>query len=260
MYSRVPTIVPCAVTGTACVGADASDSPSQGAHRAPRASRGRSRGAWPSSSPNARPRPWSASRCRASDRGGSCRACARRRARRQSGRRTSSACARGSGPFNSRSASAWPGRCSITRNVVPLVFTDVVEGADVRVSEGSHDPRLALEPCAAIRVGAQFGGKDLDRDRAVEAGVAGLVDLAHAARTNSRLDLVGSEAGSGDEAHGHGLRGGLYAPPCPFCCARANTASALEHCPSGVAIARAYGALAHHFRLPQVFRKTDVFQ
>lgn len=38
--------------------------------------------------------------------------------------------------------------------------------------------------------------RSLDRDEAVEAGVAGLVDFAHAAGSYGREDFVGSEVGA----------------------------------------------------------------
>jgi len=47
-----------------------------------------------------------------------------------------------------------------------------------------------LEPCPALRIAADVGGEDFDGDAAVEAGVAGPVDLAHAAGADSGLDLV----------------------------------------------------------------------
>jgi len=72
----------------------------------------------------------------------------------------------------------------------------------VRVAQGSHRLRLALEAGAAFRICADVMGQDLDGDGAVEAGITGLLDLAHAARTDGRLDLVGSQARAGCEAHG----------------------------------------------------------
>ena len=109
-----------------------------------------------------------------------------------------------------------------------VVAADVVERADVRVRERGDGAGLPLEAGAAVRIGAQFGREDLDGDRAVEAGVAGLVDLTHAAGADSRLDLVGSEASPGDEAHGHGLRGALYAALSRSCAWPENLASVPE--------------------------------
>ena len=54
---------------------------------------------------------------------------------------------------------------------------------------------------------ARRRGEDLDRHLAVEPRVARAVDLAHAAGTEGRDDLVGSEALAGGEAH---LRGGSW--------------------------------------------------
>ena len=44
-------------------------------------------------------------------------------------------------------------------------------------------------------------GQHLDGDRAVQAGVGGLVDLAHAARAEGGVDLVGAEGGAGFKWH-----------------------------------------------------------
>ena len=61
---------------------------------------------------------------------------------------------------------------------------------------------LALEPLAALRVAGQIPGQDLERDRAVEPGVEGAVDLPHSARPEGAQHLVVSESGSGRERHG----------------------------------------------------------
>ena len=78
---------------------------------------------------------------------------------------------------------------------------DVVQGADVRVVQGGHDPRLALEPVAELRIARERVGEDLDRDRAIEPRVARLVHLAHAAGTQGGEDLIGAEVGAGSEGH-----------------------------------------------------------
>ena len=61
--------------------------------------------------------------------------------------------------------------------------------------------RLALEPLLEIRVGGDMLGQDLDGDGAGQAGVGGSVDLAHAARAEGGLDLVGAEGGVGLKGH-----------------------------------------------------------
>jgi hypothetical protein len=45
----------------------------------------------------------------------------------------------------------------------------------------------------STRIIRDIGGKDLDRDRAIEARVAGLVDFAHAAGTDQANDFVRTE-------------------------------------------------------------------
>ena len=95
-----------------------------------------------------------------------------------------------------------------------LVLADVVQRADVGVVQAGDGPRFAREARAALSVGAQFCGEDLDGDRAVEAGVAGLVDLAHSARADA-VDLVRTEAGRARHPCrlGRGLRRGRAACP-----------------------------------------------
>ena len=48
-------------------------------------------------------------------------------------------------------------------------------------------------------------GQHLDGDGAVEAGVSGLVDLAHAARAEGGVDLVGAEGGARGQRHDQGM-------------------------------------------------------
>jgi len=79
----------------------------------------------------------------------------------------------------------------------------------VRVGEGRDGAGLALEARATFRVGAQFSGEDLDGDRAVEARVAGLVDLTHSAGADEAQDLIGAQPRARREAHAGSLRGAL---------------------------------------------------
>jgi len=76
----------------------------------------------------------------------------------------------------------------------------VEERADVRVSEGGC-LGLALEAGAAIIIGGDARGENLDGDRAIEADVAGLVHSAHAAGPERGLDLIRPEASAGRERH-----------------------------------------------------------
>jgi hypothetical protein len=54
---------------------------------------------------------------------------------------------------------------------------------------------------------ANPGGEDLDRDGALEAGVASLPDLPHPPRAQRRSDLVRAEPCSGLDCHGSGEYG-----------------------------------------------------
>jgi len=77
----------------------------------------------------------------------------------------------------------------------------VVDGADVGVAEVRDRLRLALEALAQVVVVHEVGGQDLDRHRALETRVPGLVHLSHAASPEGCDDLVRPEAGSFGEAH-----------------------------------------------------------
>ena len=59
--------------------------------------------------------------------------------------------------------------------------------------------RLALEAGQRVGIGGDGLREDLDRDVAVELRVPRAVDLSHPARAQRREDLVGAEAGAGDE-------------------------------------------------------------
>ena len=74
--------------------------------------------------------------------------------------------------------------------------------AACRCADGSAPRRRALRDRSARRscgIGGNVLGQDLDRDGAIEAGVAGFVDLAHAAGTERRDDFVRAEASAGSQ-------------------------------------------------------------
>ena len=62
-----------------------------------------------------------------------------------------------------------------------VVAADVVNGDDVRVVERAGGAGFALETRDTVRVARQAGGQHLDGHVALQAGVAGAPDLAHAA-------------------------------------------------------------------------------
>ena len=61
--------------------------------------------------------------------------------------------------------------------------------------------RLALEARQAVAVRGEGVGQDLDRDVALQPGVARAIHLAHAACADSREDLVGADARAGGMRH-----------------------------------------------------------
>jgi hypothetical protein len=92
---------------------------------------------------------------------------------------------------------------------VVAVAPDGVDGDDVWMGQPRHRGGLALQ---AIEAGA--GVVQLDRDRAIERGVVGQVDHAHAAGAEPTLDAEGlpddrprGELGLGRRGRGRGQRG-----------------------------------------------------
>ena len=59
---------------------------------------------------------------------------------------------------------------------------------DVRVVQGRQQLRFSLEPRDALLVGGELFRQHFDRNVTIELGVAGFVDLAHAARTDGSFD------------------------------------------------------------------------
>jgi hypothetical protein len=59
---------------------------------------------------------------------------------------------------------------------------DPVNRADVRMIQRRQQPGLPIEAGTPIRIGEPHGGEDLDCDIAIEAAVAGPIDLAHTPR------------------------------------------------------------------------------
>ena len=76
------------------------------------------------------------------------------------------------------------------QEVPPVVLADVEQGADVGVVEGRQQLRLALEAREALGIGDERRGQDLDRDVAIELGVARTIHLAHSACPERAEDFV----------------------------------------------------------------------
>jgi hypothetical protein len=77
----------------------------------------------------------------------------------------------------------------MTRNAVSSC-PDVVQGADVRVIQRGDGSRLALEALLQVRRISQMGWQHLDRDHAIQSGVPGPIDLAHASSADGAEDVV----------------------------------------------------------------------
>jgi hypothetical protein len=76
--------------------------------------------------------------------------------------------------------------------------------SDVGMIERGEELRLALKAREAFRIGGKDGGQDLDRDVAMQFGIAAVIRLAHPAFAQLGDDLKGTEA----RARGEGHRGG----------------------------------------------------
>src|SRR6516164_5246404 len=68
-----------------------------------------------------------------------------------------------------------------------VIRSDVVERADMWMIQRGDGPRFLLES------GAAFVLEFLYRDYSIQARIASLADLAHAACTNGRENLIGAE-------------------------------------------------------------------
>ena len=67
---------------------------------------------------------------------------------------------------------------------------DIVDGADVGVTETGRCSSLVLKPFYRIGIGAKFGREELHCDLSAEPQVARGVDHSHAAGVNTLNDLV----------------------------------------------------------------------
>ena len=80
-------------------------------------------------------------------------------------------------------------------------FAYVEQCADVRVIEGGHCARFALEARPPVGIDRKSRRDSLDGDGAFEASVSSAVDLAHSAGANQPEDFVRTEAEAGREWH-----------------------------------------------------------
>lgn len=81
------------------------------------------------------------------------------------------------------------------------MMTDVMEHADVRMSERADRARFTIETRAEIRIGSEMRWKDFNGNRAVETRITRPVHFSHSAGAQRRDDLIGPEARSCGKAH-----------------------------------------------------------
>ena len=71
-----------------------------------------------------------------------------------------------------------------------LVFSDVINRADIRVIEGGSCLRFTLEPFQGLSILGEFLREELQGDGALELGVRGLVHHAHAPAAELLQDAI----------------------------------------------------------------------
>src|SRR5262249_6913247 len=76
---------------------------------------------------------------------------------------------------------------------LPVDLAGVVNGDNRRMVEGGGELRLRQEALAEARTLGEVRGEQLERDVAVESGVARAVDTAHPAAAEQHLDSVAEE-------------------------------------------------------------------
>src|SRR5450755_2092449 len=73
--------------------------------------------------------------------------------------------------------------------------------ADVGMVQRRNCPGFALHALFEFGRRGKMGSKNFDRYRSIEADIAGAIHLAHAARSQRRLDLVRAKLGAGSQCH-----------------------------------------------------------
>src|SRR5262245_28838842 len=74
--------------------------------------------------------------------------------------------------------------------VEPVLVSDIMNHANVRVVESRYGLRLASKALVDFRLLGNILEKNLDRNIAVKTGISRFVHFTHAARTNGRKDKV----------------------------------------------------------------------
>src|SRR5579864_1099920 len=83
-----------------------------------------------------------------------------------------------------------------------VLLAEIVELANVGMAQLGDGTSLAPEALQSVGTLGEMRGKNLDGDRAIEAGIGGAIDFAHTAGSDLRDDFVRAEFGAGGEGHG----------------------------------------------------------
>ena len=76
-----------------------------------------------------------------------------------------------------------------------------MNGTDVRVLQRAERSGFLFESLPESRIAGDMREEDLDGDRAIQASVDGLVNLAHPACAEPGGDCIWAEAGAGTQSH-----------------------------------------------------------
>ena len=79
--------------------------------------------------------------------------------------------------------------------------SDIMHGENVGMIEGRNGTGFLLEAAQAIGIGGKGSGENFDGDDAIEAGVAGAINLAHTAGAERCKDFIRAEFRAAGERH-----------------------------------------------------------
>jgi hypothetical protein len=83
--------------------------------------------------------------------------------------------------------------------LTPVGGFEAVDGADIRMIEGSEHSGFALEAREPFRLRREMAREDLDRHVAAQGRVARAIHLAHAADAEQALDAIRTDRRAGRE-------------------------------------------------------------
>ncbi len=78
---------------------------------------------------------------------------------------------------------------------------DVVDGQQIGMAQRAQGARFLFEPLQAVGITRERFREHLDGNAAVQARITSPIDLAHAARTQGRLDFVWAKPCAGGKRH-----------------------------------------------------------